>query len=235
MNLTSTTQIKKLLSDHGLHPKKRLGQNFLIDRNVLNRLVEASGAGAGVNVLEIGPGLGVVTLELASGGANVVCVDTDKDMQPILQEVLADYPNAEVVIEDFLKVDLPEFLGSRGDGKWAVVGNLPYYITTPIITKLLESKHLISSILMMVQREVAQRLQAAPGSDNYASLSVFIQYHCDIKSVIKVSKNVFYPAPEVDSEIVKLTVLDKPRVEVRNEELFFSIVKASFGKRRKTL
>lgn len=235
MNLTSTTQIKQILAKHGMRPKKRLGQNFLADRNILNRLVEASGTGQGINVLEIGPGLGVVTLELAASGANVVCVDADKDMLPVLQEVLAGYNNVEIVIKDFLKLDLNDFLGSRGGGKWVVVGNLPYYITTPIITKLLNSKHLISSILMMVQREVAHRLKADPCSDDYASLSAFIQYHCDIISVIKASKNVFYPAPEVDSEVIKLTVLDKPRVSVNNEKMFFNIIKAAFGKRRKTL
>ncbi|MCL5102815.1 MAG: 16S rRNA (adenine(1518)-N(6)/adenine(1519)-N(6))-dimethyltransferase RsmA [Armatimonadetes bacterium] len=235
MNLTSAPQIKKLLSDHGLRPKKRLGQNFLIDKNVLDRIVDASGAGPGVNVLEIGPGLGVVTRELAAKGARVVCVEADRDLEPALREALADTPEVEIVIEDFLKLDLPKFLGSRGEGKWVVVGNLPYYITTPIIAGLLEVKSRISSIVLMVQREVAHRIQAEAGSDDYGALSVFVQYHCDIDSVMKVSRNVFYPIPDVDSEIIRFTVRDSPRVAVRDERQFFAIVRAAFGKRRKTL
>lgn len=235
LNLTSSAQIRSILTQHGLRPKKRLGQNFLIDRNILNRIVDAADAGPGENVLEVGPGLGVMTKEIAERGARVVCVEADKDFLPILEDVLADKPNVEIVIQDFLKVDLPEFLGSRADGKWVMIGNLPYYITSPIIAKLLESKQLISRILLMVQREVALRLQAKPDTDDYGSLSVFVQYHCDVTSVIKVSKNVFYPVPDVDSEFIKLTVRDEPSVKVCNEQLFFNIVRASFGKRRKTL
>jgi len=235
MNLTSIQQIKALLAEHGLRPKKRLGQNFLIDRNVLERIVDATGPGPGVNVLEIGPGLGVVTRELAWKGARVVCVEADRALEPVLRDVLADAGSVEIVTQDFLKLDLPEFFALRGAGKWVVVGNLPYYITSPIITKLIEAKDSISAMVVMVQREVAQRLAAPPGSDDYGALSVFVQYHCDIRSVMKVSKNVFYPVPDVDSEALKLTVLAKPRVDVRDERLFFKITRAAFGKRRKTL
>lgn len=235
INLTSTQQIKSLLAHHGLHPKKRLGQNFLIDRNVLDRIVSACDAGPEVNVLEVGPGLGVVTREVALTGARVVCVEADRDFEPILRDVLAGEGEVEIIIEDFLKVDLPEFFCERGGGKWVVVGNLPYYITSPIIAKLIEAKEHVSAIVLMVQREVARRLAAPPGSDDFGALSVFVQYHCDIQSVMKVSKNVFFPIPEVDSEVVKLTVLDKPRVSVRDEVLFFKIVRAAFMKRRKTL
>ncbi|MCX6343760.1 MAG: 16S rRNA (adenine(1518)-N(6)/adenine(1519)-N(6))-dimethyltransferase RsmA [Armatimonadetes bacterium] len=234
MNLTSAPQIRTLLAAHGLHPKKRLGQNFLIDRNVLDRIVDATGAGQGVNVLEIGPGLGVVTRELAERGARVVCVETDRELEPVLKDVLAE-SNVEIVIEDFLKLDLHEFFQSRSGGKWVVAGNLPYYITSPIIAKLIEAKANVSAIVMMVQREVAQRLQAAPGTEDFGALSVFVQYHCGIQSVMRVSKNVFFPIPDVDSEVVKLTILETPRVSVQNEQLFFKIVRASFGKRRKTL
>ncbi len=234
MNLTSAPQVKKLLAEHDLRPKKRLGQNFLIDRNVLDRIVSASGAGQGVNVLEIGPGLGTVTQELADTGAKVVCVEADRELIPVLEDVLADR-NVEIVNQDFLKIDLPAFLKERGGGRWVVVGNLPYYITSPIITTLLDSKQMVSSIILMVQREVAMRLQAKPATDDYGSLSVFVQYHCEIESVMKVSKNVFYPVPDVDSEIVKLTVREKPAVCVRDENLFFRVVRAAFGKRRKTL
>lgn len=234
MNLTSAPQVKKLLADHGLRPKKRLGQNFLIDRNVLDRIVSASGAGQSINVLEIGPGLGTVTQELADTGAKVVCVEADRELIPVLEDVLADR-NVEIVNQDFLKIDLPAFLKERGGGRWVVVGNLPYYITSPIITTLLDSKQMVSSIILMVQREVAMRLQAKPATDDYGSLSVFVQYHCEVESMMKVSKNVFYPVPDVDSEVVKLTVREEPAVCVRDESLFFRIVRAAFGKRRKTL
>lgn len=235
MNLTSTSQIKNLLAEHGLRPKKRLGQNFLIDRNVLDRLVISSGTGKNTNVLEIGPGLGVVTRELALSGARVVCIEADKNFESILRDTLTDVPDVEIIIQDFLDVDLPVFFDVHGDGKWIVVGNLPYYITSPILAKLIEAKKYISSVLLMVQREVAARLQADPGSDDYSALTIFVQYHCDIQSVMKVSKNVFYPIPEVDSELIKLVMRDAPKVDVSDERLFFRIVRAAFGKRRKTL
>ena len=188
-----------------------------------------------MDVLKIGPGLGVVTRELAAKGARVVCVEADRELEPVLRETLADAGSVEIVMADFLKLDLPEFITERGGGKWVVVGNLPYYITSPILAKLIEAKDNISSMVLMVQREVAQRLAAPPGSDDYGALSVFVQFHCDIKTVVRVSKNVFYPIPDVDSEVIELTVVDKPRVDVRDECLFFKITRAAFGKRRKTL
>lgn len=227
--------MKELLAKHGLHPKKRLGQNFLIDRNVLTRLLDAANVTAGTPVLEIGPGLGVVTVELASRTRKVVCVEVDAQLEPILREVLADAANVEIVIQDFLKLDVCEFLDHRSKGKWTVIANLPYYITTPILTRLIDAKRCFGSILLMVQREVAARLRAQPGSSDYGSITVFTQYHCEIESVMRVSKNVFYPVPDVDSEIIKLTVRPVPAVAVAEEALFFSIVKAAFGKRRKTL
>lgn len=235
MNLTSAPQIKTLLARHGLRPKKRLGQNFLVDKNVLDRVVDAAGAGPGVDVIEVGPGLGVVTRELAERDARVVCIEADRDLEPLLRDLLRDRPNVEILIEDFLKVDLAELISSRGGGKWTVVGNLPYYITSPIIVKLIESKQLISSIVLMVQKEVADRLRAMPGTQDYGSLSVFVQYHCEIESVMRVSRNVFYPSPDVDSEILRLVVRDEPPVNVSDEGLFFRVVRAAFGKRRKTL
>jgi len=235
MNLTSAPQVKSLLAKHGIHPKKRLGQNFLIDRNVLNRLLDAAAIGQDSRVLEIGPGLGVVTGELASRAGKVVCVEVDKDLDPILHDVLQDVPEVEIVIEDFLKLDLPEFMGSRGEGRWTVIANLPYYITTPILTKLIDAKTYFRSILLMVQREVAQRLRAGAGTQEYGSITVFTQYHCDIEIVMKVSRNVFYPIPDVDSELIKLTVRESPAVAVSDECLFFAVVRAAFGKRRKTL
>jgi 16S rRNA (adenine1518-N6/adenine1519-N6)-dimethyltransferase len=235
MTLTSSPQVKDLLARHGIHAKKRLGQNFLIDRNVLDRLLEAAQLGPDSNVLEIGPGLGVVTEEAAKRAGRVVCVEIDRDLQPILTELLSDLPNAEIVIGDFLKLDLPEFLSERGVGRWTVIANLPYYITTPIMTKLIDSKQHFSTILLMVQREVGLRLRASAGSEEYGAIGVYVQYHCGIEPVMRVSRNVFYPIPDVDSELVKLTVREVPAVAVSDEAIFFSIVRAAFGKRRKTL
>lgn len=202
---------------------------------MLDRIVAASGAGPGAGILEIGPGLGTVTLELAAAGAEVVCVEFDRGLAAALGETLAGAQGVEVVTADFLKVDLDWLLGSRGRRTWAVVGNLPYYITSPIISRLLDAKSLFSTVLIMVQREVAARLQASPGTDDYGALRVFVEYHCEVESVMKVSRNVFYPVPDVDSELVRLTVRRSPAVTVLDEPLFFSIVRAAFGKRRKTL
>jgi len=235
MNLTSSQQVKRLLAERGLRPKRRLGQNFLTDRNTLEKIIQASGAGPGVDVIEIGPGLGVVTLDLARTGARVVCVEADRDLEPALRESLADYPEVEIVIGDFLRLDLPAFLSERSERPWTVVANLPYYITTPIIASLIEAGSAVSRAVLMVQSEVADRLRAAPGTDSYGSLSVFVQYHCVVESVARVSRNVFYPAPEVDSEVVSLTMREKPAVIVDDHALFGGIVRAAFGKRRKTL
>lgn len=235
MNLTSAPQIKELLANHGIHPKKRLGQNFLIDRNVLDRLINAADLKPDSSVLEIGPGLGVVTAEATKLAGRVLCVEIDKDLGPILSELLSDCANAEIIIDDFLKLDLEQLFDARGIGKWTVVANLPYYITTPILTKLIDSKQYFKTIMLMVQREVAQRLRATAGSDEYGSISVFVQYHCEVESIMRVSRNVFYPIPDVDSELIKLTVRDTPAVAVEDEDTYFSIVKAAFGKRRKTL
>ena len=235
MNLTSAPQVKELLARHGLHPKKRFGQNFLIDRNVLTRLIDAAGITDDSLALEIGSGLGVVTVELAARARKVVCVEVDTQLDPILREVLEDATNVEIVIEDVLKLDVCEFLGTRGEGKWTAIANLPYYITTPILTKLVDAKQCFTSILLMVQREVATRLRARPDTSDYGAITVFAQYHCDIQSVMRVSRNVFYPVPDVDSEIIKLTIREQPAVSVADEALFFNVVRASFGKRRKTL
>jgi 16S rRNA (adenine1518-N6/adenine1519-N6)-dimethyltransferase len=235
MNLVSTADVKSILATHGMHPKKRLGQNFLVDRNVLNRLVDAAGVEPGSRVLEIGPGLGVVTRELAERGAKVVCVEADRDMEAVLAEQTAGAGDVEVVIQDFLKVDLPSFLSERAEGPWTVVGNLPYYITSPILAALIDAKQTWKRAIVTMQREVADRLRAEPGTKEYGSLTVFVRYHCEISSVMRVSKNVFYPVPDVDSEIIALDVRDQPPFEVLDEKTFFKVVRSSFAMRRKTL
>lgn len=223
------------MAEHGLRPKKRFGQNFLVDRNTLDRIAGACGVQPGSNVLEIGAGLGTLTQALAATGARVVSVEADTTLQPLLAETLAGFESVELVMGDFLKIDLCDFLAERGEGKWTVAGNLPYYITSPILVKLIECRARISRMLVMVQREVADRLKAQAGTEDYGSLSVLVQFYCDVQSVMKVSRNVFLPAPDVDSELVSLAVRERPRVEVEDEALFFRIVRAAFGKRRKTL
>lgn len=218
-----------------MRPRKRLGQNFLIDRNVLNRIVDAAAIEAGSSVLEIGGGFGVVTRELAAWAERVVCVEADRALEAILRETLAGLENVEVVIADFLKLDLARMIEERGGGKWVVVGNLPYYITSPILVKLVEARRQLARMVLMVQREVADRLQARPGTDDYGALSVYVQYHCEMNSVLSVSRNVFYPVPEVDSELIRLVPRPSPPVAVQDEGLFFDIVRSAFGKRRKTL
>jgi 16S rRNA (adenine1518-N6/adenine1519-N6)-dimethyltransferase len=236
MNLTSPTEVKRILSAHGLHPKKRFGQNFLIDRNVLNRIVDAAGIGSEDNALEIGPGLGTVTVELAERAKRVVAVEMDREMVTVLGDTLAGYPNVEVVQADFLALDTADFLKERfGDARCTVVANLPYYITTPIITSLIDVRERLERIVLMVQKEVAARLRARPATEDYGSLSILLQYYCRVETVMQVSRNVFYPPPDVDSAVVRLTPLPEPAVKVADEALFFRIVRASFSQRRKTL
>lgn len=236
INLFSPTEVTALLARHGLRPKKRFGQNFLIDRNVLHKIILAAEIGPDSYVLEVGPGLGTLTREAAMVASKVVAVEADLALIPVMEETLIDCPNIEIVPADFLKLDLPEFLSTRfGDNRCTVVANLPYYITSPLIATLIAAKQHIDKMIIMVQQEVANRLIAAPGSNDYSSLSIFVQYHCEVKLEAKVRHTVFYPPPEVDSAVVKLIVRAEPAVSVKDEAVFFSIVKASFGQRRKTL
>jgi 16S rRNA (adenine1518-N6/adenine1519-N6)-dimethyltransferase len=162
-------------------------------------------------------------------------VEVDPRFEIVLREVLHDVGNAEIIIGDFLELDLPALLAARHEGSWTVVGNVPYYITSPVISKIVGARSSVSRALLMVQREVARRLLAEPGSNEYGAFTVFAQYYCEMRGAMKVSRNVFYPAPEVDSELVEFRVRERPAAQVRDEDLFFRIVRAAFGKRRKTL
>jgi 16S rRNA (adenine1518-N6/adenine1519-N6)-dimethyltransferase len=236
INLLSPSEVKQILENHGLRPKKRLGQNFLIDRNILNKILDAAKLNSESIVLEIGPGLGTVTKEAAQIASKVIAVEADKDLIPILHKILDQYPNIEIVEGDFLRINLPKFLAQRlNGGRCTVVANLPYYITSPLITRLLEVKTLIERMVVMVQEEVAERLIAKPGTPDYGSLSVFVQFYCDVQIVARAKRTVFLPSPEVDSAIVRLEICSSPTVDVDDEQLFFKIVRASFGQRRKTL
>lgn len=235
-NLLSPIKVKQLLARYGLHPKKRFGQNFLIDRNILVKILDASGLNADSCILEIGAGLGTVTSEAAHKAKQVVAVEKDKDLIPVLQETAGGLGNVEILQADFLELDMEEFLTSRfGKNRCTVIANLPYYITTPIIVKLLNVKSRIDRMVLMVQKEVADRIKASPDTPNYGSLSVLIQYHCAIDIIAQAKRTIFYPAPEVDSSVVRLDVRQTPAVVVPDEALFFKIVRASFGQRRKTL
>jgi 16S rRNA (adenine1518-N6/adenine1519-N6)-dimethyltransferase len=232
-SLTSPAQVNELLRRHGLRPRKRWGQNFLIDRNTLDNVLRAAEVGPEDAVLEIGPGLGTLTRELAQRARRVVAVEIDPLLVELLRtETLAELPNVEVVQADALELDLPALLE---DETWKAVANIPYYITTPLIERLLAVRSHLERIVLMVQREVAARLTAAPGSDDYGSLSIFAQYYTVPELTARVSRHAFLPPPGVDSAIVRLLIRREPVALVRDEALFFQAVRASFEQRRKTL
>lgn len=221
-----------ILQRFGIHMSKRLGQNFLIDANIVQGIVDAANVQENDRVLEIGPGIGTLTQALAETGAEVTCVELDKRLPEVLAHTLDAYDNVRVIQGDILKVNIPEIMG---DKPFKVVANLPYYITTPIIMALLE-KHLpITDIVVMVQKEVAERMAAQPGGKTYGALSVAVQYYTVPEIALYVLPRSFMPPPEVDSVVVNCKVRQIPAVELIDEKMFFRVVKAAFGQRRKTL
>lgn len=223
---------KYILQRFDLHMSKRLGQNFLIDAGIVQGIVDAADIQPGDKVLEIGPGIGTLTQALCEAKADVTCVELDKRLPEILSHTLEAYDNVRIIQGDILKVNISEIMGS---GPFKVVANLPYYITTPIIMALLE-KHLpITDIVVMVQKEVAQRMAANPGSKTYGALSVAVQYYTIPKIALYVPPRSFMPPPEVDSVVVNCKVRPQPAVDLIDEKMFFRVVKAAFGQRRKTL
>ncbi len=221
------------LKTHGIDAKKRYGQNFLIDKYVLERIMEGAGITKEDIVLEIGPGIGTLTQALCERAGHVIAVEIDKDMIPLLEENLSEYDNYELINEDILKVDLASLLADNKKAK--VVANLPYYITTPIIMQLLENKLPIDSITVMVQKEVADRMQAPPGGKDYGALTLAVKYYSQAEIIANVPPNCFIPRPGVDSAVIKLNCYDKLPVQAENEEKLFEIIKAAFAQRRKTL
>lgn len=221
------------LKEHDISAKKRYGQNFLIDRRVLERIIEGSEITKEDTVLEIGPGIGTLTQALCGAAGRVIAVEIDKDMLPLLSENLADYDNYEIINEDILKVDLASLLGDGAKVK--VAANLPYYITTPIIMQLLENKLPIASITVMVQKEVADRMQARPGGKDYGALTLAVQYYSEAEIIANVPPNCFIPRPGVDSAVIRLSCYDTPPVQARDEKRLFEVIKAAFAQRRKTL
>lgn len=216
--------------------QKKFGQNFLIDGHVLDKIIAAAEVTKEDCVVEIGPGIGTLTQYLAEAARNVISIEIDKMLIPILQETLADYDNVTVINQDVLKTDLWELVREHNEGRPVkVVANLPYYITTPIIMNLFESRLPVSSVTVMVQKEVAQRMQAGPGTKDYGALSLAVQYFAVPYIAANVPPNCFMPRPRVGSAVIRLTRHEKPPVEVADEQAMFQIIRASFNQRRKTL
>lgn len=216
--------------------QKRFGQNFLIDTHVLEKIIRASGITKDDFVLEIGPGIGTMTQYLCEAAREVVAVEIDSNLIPILKDTLSAYNNVEVLNEDILKVDIQKLAFEKNENRpIKVVANLPYYITTPIIMGLFESHVPIDSITIMVQKEVADRMQEGPGSKEYGALSLAVQYYAKPEIVVNVPPSCFMPQPKVGSAVIRLTRHEKPPVEVEDEKLMFKIIRASFNQRRKTL
>lgn len=212
---------------------KSLGQNFLIDDTVLEDIVSGAEVGPEDFIIEIGPGVGTLTRELLKKAKRVCAIELDYDLLSILNEELKEFDNFQLIHKDALKVDFNEVIGTEKSVK--VVANLPYYVTTPIIAKLLKENYKFKSLTIMIQKEVAERIAAEPGGKDYGSLSVLVQYYCNTKVLRKVPPTAFIPQPKVESTVIRLDRLEKPRVQVKDEELFFKVARQSFNMRRKTL
>lgn len=226
----------EVLQKYNFNFQKKFGQNFLIDTTVLDRIISSAEITKEDCVLEIGPGIGTMTQYLAERAREVVAVEIDKALIPILEDTLSAYDNVTVINDDILKVDINKIAEERNGGKpIKVVANLPYYITTPIIMGLFESNVPLKSITIMVQKEVADRMQVGPGTKDYGALSLAVQYYAKPEIVANVPPNCFIPRPNVGSAVIRLTRYDKPPVEVADEKKMFALIRASFNQRRKTL
>ena len=240
MKLYAPSTIEAIKEKHRFQLSKSLGQNFITDKHVIERIVEGAGPSEKDLVIEIGPGIGVLTAEAAPQAAKVIAIEIDSKLIPILGETLAEYDNVEVINQDILKTDLNGIIDEQrqlgnftGDVK--IIGNLPYYITTPIIMHILENSIHAESITVMMQKEVADRIKASPGNKTYGAISAAVQYYCEVEQVISVPKEVFVPRPKVDSAVLKLTIRKETPVDLIDEKAFFACIKAGFGQRRKTL
>lgn len=239
---TSPAVVRSIMQRFGISCRKSLGQNFLIDANIVNKITAAAGLTESDLVVEIGPGLGALTSRIARNAGKVLAVEVDGGLLPALAEVLEGVENVEVVQGDALKINFDTMVGEktggkfgRGVEKYKLMANLPYYITSPLLLHLLLSRFNISLIVVMVQKEVAARLAASPGTKAYGALSLAVQYFTEPKMLFHVPRTVFLPQPDVDSVVVRLAVRPEPAVAVHNEEVFFKIIRAAFGQRRKTL
>lgn len=234
-NLSDMSVIKKILSEHGFTFSKSLGQNFLINPTVCPRMADACGADSDTGVLEIGAGIGVLTAELAKRAKKVVSLELDTRLIPVLAETLGEFSNVEVLNADVLKLDLNKLIDDCFQGMHvAVCANLPYYITSPVIMALLESRIPVDAVTVMVQKEAAARLCAPVGSRDAGAVTVAVNYYAQAEKLFDVSAGSFMPAPKVDSSVIRLNIRKEPPVEVSDEKFFFRVIKAAFGQRRKT-
>ncbi len=242
MHIVATpTKTRAIVQEKGFRPHKSRGQNFLIDANIVRKIAEAASLSPQDTVVEIGPGLGALTQELAEQAGKVIAIEIDRRLMATLRETLADKDNVRLVEADALKIDFDRLVGEHsgkiegGLPTYKVVANLPYYITTPLLMHLLENRFKIDKMVVMVQAEVGRRMLAAPGSKDYGSLSVAVQYYMQPTFAFKVPPSVFYPRPKVNSLVLKLNARDRPLIENIDEELFFLIVRTAFNQRRKML
>lgn len=234
--LGNTRNTAEIIGKYQFHFQKKFGQNFLIDSNILDKIIESAQLTKDDCVLEIGPGIGTMTQYLAEQAGEVMAVEIDKNLIPILEDTLSDYSNVTILNEDILKVDISKIVEERNGGKpIKVVANLPYYITTPIIMALFESHVPLLSVTIMVQKEMADRMQVGPGTKDYGALSLAVQYYAKPEIITRVPASCFMPRPNVDSTVIRLTRYEKPPVEVEDEAYLFAVIRASFNQRRKTL
>ena len=238
--IATPTESKKIMEKHGLHHKKSLGQNFIVEANIIEKIVKAAALTRRDIAVEIGPGLGALTQGLAEAAGQVLAMEIDKTLVPVLQELFADVPHVHIEHGDALKADFNALtLPLRAQGNYeegfVIVANLPYYITTPLMMHFLESSFPWRRQVLMVQKEVAQRVMAKAGTKEYGALSLAVQYRAEVEMAFTVPPNVFYPKPKVDSAVMILKRLPGPPVFLKDEALFFAVIKAAFGQRRKTL
>lgn len=235
-NLTSPKVIKQILEESGFRFSKSLGQNFLIDDSVLDKMIAGSGINENTNVIEIGPGFGTLTQRLCMNAKKVVAIEIDKTAIPILSDNLSEFDNLTIINDDVLKCNLTEIINREfGGGSVKIVANLPYYITTPIIMHILESRINADSLCIMIQKEVAERIAANPGTKDYGALSVAVNYYAKPRMICHVPPSSFIPMPKVSSSVISLDILTEPPVLAKNEKGYFKVVKAAFAQRRKTL
>lgn len=234
--LGNPTRTMAVLEKHGFRFQKKYGQNFLIDAHILEKIIDAAEITKDDFVLEIGPGIGTMTQYLCEAAKEVMAVEIDSNLIPVLQDTLSEYDNVTVLNEDILKVDISRIAEEKNHGKpIKVVANLPYYITTPIIMGLFESHVPLASITVMVQKEVADRMQVGPGTKDYGALSLAVQFYAEPEVVCVVPPTCFVPQPKVSSSVIRLTCHEKPPVEITDEAFLFKVIRASFNQRRKTL
>jgi 16S rRNA (adenine1518-N6/adenine1519-N6)-dimethyltransferase len=241
LKLYAPSTIREIKHKHDFKLSKSLGQNFLTDKNIIEKIILAPAISKNDIVIEIGPGIGGLTSEAAEKAAKVIAIEIDRGLIPILKGTLKEYENIEIINKDILKTDINDLVEQNREYKGKkiecvkIIGNLPYYITTPIIMKILEDGVKAESITIMMQREVADRLKAPPGSKIYGAISVVVQYYCEVNHIVNVPKEVFIPQPKVDSSVLRLDIRKEKPVKLKDEKVFFQCVKYGFGQRRKTL